>query len=145
MNNLKDKINDILTRNFSSVNFATIAENGKPWVRYVSVKYDPKDMSIRFATFIAARKVKHVQKNPEVHLSCGDTDLGAKKGGFLQIQGLARCSQDKKERDAMWNDNMKAFFKGADDPDFVVVIVDPYLIEVNDLGNVFETKVWTKN
>jgi len=54
--------------------FATIAEESKPWVRYVTC-HGSKDLTIRFSTFIGSRKVAQIKKNPEVHVTCGVTDL----------------------------------------------------------------------
>lgn len=89
---LKDKIIQLIKKS-EIATFATIAEENKPWVRYVSVIISG-DMTVRFSTFISSRKVKQIQKNPEVHLTCGVTDPKNWKD-YIQIQGRATVTQDK--------------------------------------------------
>jgi general stress protein 26 len=121
--------------------FATITEDGKPWVRYV-IPHASGDLTIRFSTFIGSRKVAQLKKNPEVHLTCGVTDLATAQT-YLQIQGKAELSTDKAEREAFWNDYLTRYFKGPDDPNYGIIIVKPYLIELYTMGN-FKPEVWKK-
>ncbi len=126
MEELKNKILGITTK-LQLSGFATTTEEGKPWVRYV-MTVGSADMSIRFATFVGARKVKHIGINPEVHLTCGVTDP-MKMESYLQIQGKARFTADKENRHGFWNDMLKPIFSGPDDPKYGVIIVEPYRIE----------------
>jgi len=121
--------------------FATIAEESKPWVRYVTC-HGSKDLTIRFSTFIGSRKVAQIKKNPEVHVTCGVTDLATAQT-YLQIQGKAELSTDKAEREAFWNDYLTRYFKGPDDPNYGIIIVKPYRIELYTMGN-FKPEVWKK-
>lgn len=121
--------------------FATSAEESKPWVRYVTCQAS-EDLTIRFSTFIGSRKVAQIKKNPEVHLTCGVTDLATAQT-YLQIQGKAELSTDKAEREAFWNDYLKRYFKGPDDPNYGIIIVKPYRIELYTMGN-FKPEVWKK-
>lgn len=107
--------------------FATITEAGMPWVRYV-MTVGAEDMTIRFATFVGARKVKQIVLNPEVHLTCGVVNP-MKMMPYLQVQGRARFSAEKEERHGFWNDMLKPIFSGPDDPNYGVIIVKPYRIE----------------
>jgi general stress protein 26 len=121
--------------------FATTAEESKPWVRYVTCQAS-EDLTIRFSTFIGSRKVAQLKKNPEVHLTCGVTDLATAQT-YLQIQGKAELSTDKAEREAFWNDYLTRYFKGPDDPNYGIIIVKPYRIELYTMGN-FKPEVWKK-
>ncbi len=139
MSDLKTKILDLLKKHHLAV-LATITEDGKPWARYVAVNVAP-DLTIRTATFKNSRKVAQVKKNPEVHLTCGyDGDMMTP---YVQIQGRAEVIDDKKERHDLWNDHFKAYFKGPDDPNYVVMIVHPYRIELMADGS-HQPQVWTK-
>lgn len=126
MTDLKGRILQII-KQFQLSGFATITEDGKPWVRYV-MAIGGEDMEIRFASFVSARKVKQIALNPEVHLTCGVTDP-EKVAPYLQIQGRARFTTEKGERHAFWNDILKPIFSGPDDLNYGVVIVTPYRIE----------------
>jgi general stress protein 26 len=114
--------------------FATVTEEGKPWARYVMATGD-EDLTVRFATFVDSRKVGQIHLQPEVHLTCGATDPTTVKT-YLQIQGKARLVTDEQERKALWNQELQRYFSGSDDPKFGVVIVEPYRIEVNTMGQI---------
>ena len=119
--------------------FATVTEGGKPWVRYV-MPVASGDMTIRFSTFINSRKASQIRNNPEIHLVCGVTDP-MNWENYMQIQGRAKVVTDQVEKDAFWNDEIKKIFKGPDDPDYSIVIVNPYRIELYTMGR-FEPEVW---
>jgi general stress protein 26 len=130
-----------ITKEPHLASFATITEDGKPWVRYVMC-HASEDLTIHFATFFDSRKVAQIKKNSEVHVTCGVTAL-ATAHSYLQIQGKAEFSTDKAEREGFWNDHLKKYFKGPDDPNYGIVIVKPYRIELYTMGN-FEPEVWEK-
>ncbi|OGT06150.1 MAG: hypothetical protein A2X78_02065 [Gammaproteobacteria bacterium GWE2_37_16] len=142
MTDIKTQISEIFSTQPTFASFATITEDNKPWVRYVSVIYNPEDMSLRFATSLNSRKVKQITKNQEVHLTYGAIEPG-KCGSYLQIQGVAKFTQNQAERDAIWNPHLAEYFKGKNDPNYVVVIIEPKLIEFYAPG-VFEPKIWKK-
>ncbi|KMY69283.1 hypothetical protein AAU61_03920 [Desulfocarbo indianensis] len=119
--------------------FATLTEDGKPWVRYVTPLAD-QDLVIRFATFIASRKVAQVKQNPEVHLTLGVTDPMTAQS-YIQVQGKAQIKTDQASREKVWFDRLKAYFQGPDDPNLAVVEITPYRIEFMDMGSV-EPQVW---
>lgn len=138
MSQLKEKILSIISQP-QLLGFATITEDGKPWVRYV-MSFGSEDMTIRFASFVGARKVKQIAQNPEVHITCGATDP-TKRVPYLQIQGQARFTTEKEERYGLWNDVLKLIFSGPDDPKYGIVIVTPYRIEYCVPGK-FVPEVW---
>lgn len=135
---LKQKISTILgPPQLSTV--ATIAEGGKPWVRYVMTQ-GANDLSVRFATFAQSRKVVQIAANPEVHLTMGVTDPGVMIP-YLQIQGRARFSSEAEDRHDFWSEMLAGYFSGPDDPNYGVIIVTPYLIELVTPGS-FTPEVW---
>ena len=140
MSDLKQRILDILHKPQLSA-MATVTEQGNPWVRYVASVGDG-DLNIRFATFLNSRKVKQIEADPNVHITCGATSL-MERQPYLQIQGKAIVTTDETERHAFWNDLLAPIFGGPDDPNFAVVVVEPYRIEYCSPGS-FEPEVWTK-
>jgi len=140
MSDLTERIFNII-KDPHLASFATITEDGRPWVRYVT-PHASEDLTIRFSTFIGSRKVAQIKKNPEVHLTGGVTDLPTAQT-YLQIQGKAELSTDKAEREAFWNDYLKRYFKGPDDQNYGIIIVKPYRIELYTMGN-FKPEVWKK-
>jgi general stress protein 26 len=139
MPNLKDRILDVFKGPCLS-GLATITEDGKPWVRYVMVEASG-DLTFRCSSFVTGRKVAQIKSNPEVHLTCGitqPTDMGP----YLQILGRAEFATDREARHAFWSDRLSAVFEGPDDPNYGVVIVHAYRIELWHVG--LEPEVWER-
>lgn len=138
MSELKQRIFDV-TNELQLINFATITEDGKPWVRYVMGKAD-KDLVIRFSTHLESRKVAQIRKNPDAHISLGVANLETAKY-WVQIQGTAEVSTDKAERNSFWFDELKNYFSGPDDPSYCIVIIKPSRIELGAMGST-APEVW---
>jgi general stress protein 26 len=138
MEEIRKKIQGVIGRPFLA-GLATVTEDGKPWTRYV-MAMGAEDMRIRFSTFLNARKVGQIEKNPEVHMVCGVTDPNSWQH-YLQIQGTAEVTTDEKERKAFWSDMLKDIFEGPDDPNYAIVIVKPYRIEVSTFGSLLP-EIW---
>ena len=138
MPDIQQRILEIVRRHHLAC-LATITPEGKPWVRYV-VCEARDDLSIRFATFTRSRKVEQIQNNPEVHLTCGATAPADMKP-YLQIQGRAEVHTDQAERHGFWKDSLKHYFQSPDDPNYGVVVIRPYRIELCTPGS-FLPEVW---
>ncbi len=138
MAELKEKIFEAV-QNPQLASLATITEEGKPWVRYVMVTGN-RDMTLGFATFVTSRKVAQIRKNPEVHITCGVTDLQSMQP-YLQIQGRAEILTDETERHGYWKEELTRYFSGKDDPNYCVVRVTPSRIEYMSPGS-YEPEVW---
>ncbi|MCU0611902.1 MAG: pyridoxamine 5'-phosphate oxidase family protein [Candidatus Eisenbacteria bacterium] len=121
------------------INLATVTEVGTPWVRYVMAVTDD-DLTMRVATFLGSRKVAQINQNPEVHASCGVTSL-SEASDYLQIQARATVSTDEAERCHVWNDGLKAYFRGPDDPNLAVLVLKPYRIELQTMASM-TPEVW---
>jgi len=140
MNDLKRRIFEII-KGPQLASFATITEDGKPWVRYVTVR-GSEDLTIRFATPKNSRKVAHIQRNRHVHLTCGATDLKTATA-CLQIEGSAEFVTERPEREAYWHDALKRYFTGPDDPNYGIVVVKPSRIEFTSAKD-HKTEVWVR-
>ena len=134
MNELAEKIYALIAKP-RLVAFATAGKDGRPWVRYV-VACGAPDLHIRFATFLNSRKVAQVRHNPEVHLAWPTEDAA-----YLQIQGHAHPTVDPAERAAFWNAGLAPYFKGPEDPNYAIMIVKPYRIEVMNPA-AFQPEIW---
>jgi general stress protein 26 len=138
MSDLKQRIFDA-AKDFQLINFATITEDGKPWVRYIMGRAD-QNLVIRFCTHLDSRKVAHIKKNPDVHICLGVTSLETAQN-WLQVQGTAEVSTEENERDSFWFDDLKNYFSGPDDPNYSIVIVRPSRIEFGTMGSI-TPEVW---
>ncbi len=123
MNELEEKIWNILGKAQSAA-LATISASGAPWVRYVTVRTD-KDLSLNFCTGLSTRKAAEIAANPLVHLACGNLHP-PDDSVFLQIAGRAEIHADTATKHKYWQDEWRRYFKGPDDPDYVMVFVHSY-------------------
>jgi general stress protein 26 len=110
---------------------ATITENGKPWVRYVTPFVD-KNLTFWMATFVHSRKVAQIRKNPEVHLTVGVADIETAES-YLQVEAKAEVLSDQKTKKAVWFDGLKDIFSGPEDPNYCVCKITPYRIEYHTM------------
>jgi general stress protein 26 len=117
---LKNKILGVLKDN-KLASVATL-KGAKPWVRYMVV--NNKDLELFAATSIASRKVEQIKANENVHVTIGGDPQNWKKS-FVNIQATAEVCTDIATKREFWNDTLKAFFKGPDDPDFAVLKIKP--------------------
>lgn len=118
---------------------ATVTEDSKPWVRYVTPMAD-ENLTLWMATFIGSRKVAQIRKKPEVHLTVGVTTMETAES-YLQIQGRAEILTDEKTKKTVWFDQLKNIFSGPDDPNYAVCKITPYRIEYHKMGSV-APEVW---
>jgi len=140
MNDLEERIWKVLSSKQTAA-LATVTAAGAPWVRYVSVESDP-DFTLRFCTSRASHKVRHIEGNPEVHLTCGNLQP-PDDSAYLQVAGRAEIRGDAATKLKYWQEGWKAYFQGPEDPDYVMVFVRPYRIEYTGPGS-FEPEIWEK-
>jgi general stress protein 26 len=140
MPDLKERILDVI-EGPSLAGLATTTADGKPWVRYVVIEASD-DLTFRLPSFTHARKIAQIEKDPEVHLTCGIPDRTV-MGPYLQIQGRAEFTTDREARHAFWTDRLGALFDGPDDPNYGVITVRPYRIEYCHVG--MESEVWEQD
>jgi general stress protein 26 len=138
MTDLQQRIFDIL-RPSQLASFATVMAGGKPWVRYVICE-GREDLSIRFATFVNSRKVQQINLHPEVHLTCG-VNAPTFMWPYLQVQGRAELARTRAERQGCWKVSLASYFTGPDDPNYGIVIIKPYRIELCSPGSI-SPEVW---
>jgi len=140
MNELEEKIWKILDHPQTAA-LATIGESGAPWVRYVTIRAE-RNFTLNFCTARSTRKAREIAANPNVHLTCGS--LQPPDGSaYLQIAGRAEIHSDAATRLKYWQEEWRRYFKGADDPDCIMVFVHPSRIEYNAPGSAVPG-IWTK-
>ncbi len=121
---------------------ATIAEDGAPWARYVTVRAE-RDLTLNFCTARSTRKARQMLARPEVHLTCGE--LRPPDGSaWLQIAGRAEIRDDAAAKTKYWQEEWRRYFSGPGDPEYVIALVTPSLIEYNAPGGL-EPEVWERN
>ncbi len=140
MDEVKTKIARV-TGQLQLMNFATLTEDGRPWVRYVVGKSDD-NLVFRFCTHKETRKVAQIKKNANVHISLGARDMETAEH-WVQVQGVAEISTDSDERHAFWFDALRNYFTGSDDPNYCIIIVRPSRIEYGTMGSMIP-EIWER-
>jgi len=140
MNELEEKIWKIIEKPQTAA-LATISASGAPWVRYVTIRAE-EDFTLTFCTGLSTRKAKQIAARPDVHLTCGMLQP-PDDSAYLQIAGRAEIRSDAATKLKYWQEGWRRYFKGPDDPDYIMVFVRPSRIEYNGSGS-FIPEVWTK-
>jgi general stress protein 26 len=140
MSDVKTRVLQIIREQSPLVaSLATVAEDGRPWVRYV-VPDVADDLTMTVATGLRSKKVAHIRATPEVHLTCGSIDM-TKPGSYLQIEARAEVVSDPEAKKANWSEGLAAYFDGPDDPNYALLAIRPYRIEILGMTDM-NTEVW---
>lgn len=127
---LKRRILELIT-NYPVGSLATI-KDGKPWVRYMVVQ-PQADLTLFTTSFAPSRKVEQIRKNPNVHLAFG-ADPRDYALPYVNIVGTAEILTDSATKLKCWKEEYKQYYKGPDDPNYVVIRIVPSLIEYMGAG-----------
>ncbi|AIQ44783.1 general stress protein [Paenibacillus sp. FSL R7-0273] len=116
--------------------FGTIEAGNKPKVRYMAVFHD--GLNIYLATNRKTHKVEELKDNPNAFLLLGYEQGGGKD--VLEIEATVDVSKDDSLRTKVWSKSLEEWFKGPEDPDYVVLELKPTRIEY--MGKNKEHGVW---
>lgn len=105
---------------------ATIQQN-KPHTRYMTFFND--EFTLYTATSKQTQKVDELEANPHTHLLIGYDGKGF-GDDFLEIEGVVSISDDESLKVKIWNDHMKPWFSGPEDPNLVILKVQPQTIRL---------------
>ena len=125
-NSLKDKILKVI-KGIKLASLATISD-GRPWVRYVVSHNKGANLNLYICTYKDSRKIRQIRKNPNVHITIGG-DMDDLEAPFAQIAAKAKVRSDRAIRRKFWQEFMRKYYTGPDDPDYVVIEARPQLIE----------------
>lgn len=140
MSGLEDKIWRILKKPLTAA-LATIRADGSPWVRYVTIRAG-RDFTLNFCTSRDTRKAGEIAAHPAVHLTCGNLQP-PDDSTYLQIAGRAEIRADAPTKLKYWQEGWERYFKGPEDPDYIIVFVRPTRIEYNGPGSPVP-EVWNR-
>lgn len=121
---------------------ATLTEDNRPWARYMAPVAD-ENLDFRMSSFADSRKVAHIKKNPFVHLTTGVTDMET-ASAYLQVEGVATVLCDDESRRAFWDEHMRKYFSGPDDPNYCVIKITARRIEYQSMDPV-PPEIWERD
>jgi general stress protein 26 len=129
-NNLKEKVESMLDHSNQGT-LATV-EHNRPHSRYMTFHHE--GLTLYTATSKETHKVEEIEHNPNVHILLGYEGKGY-GDGYLEIEGTATIREDE-IKTKLWNEKMGKWFDGPNDPNYIVLEVDPSLIRLmNNDGN----------
>lgn len=110
--------------------FVTVDENGIPHAREMSPFPPEDDMVIWLGTNPNSRKVKQIEKNPNVVIFYYDSE----KLGYVSIQGKAQLVNDSEMKTKYWKDVWKVYYPDRD-KDYILIKIIPVHLEIVSFGN----------
>jgi general stress protein 26 len=128
---LRKKILDVI-RNYPVGSLATV-NDGKPWVRYMVIEAK-EDLTMYTTAQATSRKTGQIRKNNNVHITFGH-DPKNWMVPFINVVGTAEILTDPETKRQCWKEEYKQYYKGPDDPNYIVIKIAPEAIEYMDLGS----------
>ena len=125
MTNAKEQALKILNSNMIGT-MATVKQN-KPHTRYMT--FFNEDFTLYTATSKKTHKVEDIEQNPYTHILLGYDGNGL-GDSFLEIEGKVEESDDQSIKEKVWNDALKGWFEGPDDPDLIILKIIPTQVRV---------------
>lgn len=126
---MKNKVFEVLDKKQTGV-LATV-KNNKPHSRYMTFFHD--DLTFYTPTSIDTHKAEEIQDNPNVHVLVGYEGEGY-NDPYLEIEGTATIRDDQGLKEKFWNDQMKHYFDGPNDPNYILLEIKPSLIRLMNAG-----------
>jgi len=122
---LKNKIVDVLKRSVLAA-VATV-KDGKPRVRYMVVMQG-SGLSLWTTTFTQSRKIQEIQNNKNIDLIIGGDEKNF-RAPYLNVRATAEVSTDIETKKKYWNDMLKSYYSGPEDPHLAIILISPQVIE----------------
>ncbi|MCA1039604.1 pyridoxamine 5'-phosphate oxidase family protein [Bacillus infantis] len=134
-NDVKDKVLKILEDN--KIGTLATVKNNKPHTRYMTFFND--ELKLYTATSKETDKTEEIEENPNVHILIGYDGEGL-GDEYLEIEGRASVNASEDLKEKVWNDHLKPWFDGPNDPNYIVLEIQPTDVRVmNSKESSFET------
>ncbi|MBV5112783.1 MULTISPECIES: pyridoxamine 5'-phosphate oxidase family protein [Bacillus] len=127
---LKQKVMNLLDE--QKVGTLATVEQDKPHTRYMTFFHE--GLTLYTPTSKETHKADEIEKNPNVHILIGYSGEGF-GDTYAEIAGEATLTDDPELIDRLWSDEMEKWFKGKDDPNLVILKIDPTSIRYMNEGN----------
>ncbi|RUK41306.1 general stress protein [Bacillus safensis] len=127
---LKQKVLNLLDE--QKVGTLATVEQDQPHTRYMTFFHE--DLTLYTPTSKETHKADEIEKNPNVHILIGYSGEGF-GDTYAEIAGTATLTDDPELIDRLWSDEMEKWFKGKDDPNLVILKIDPTSIRYMNEGS----------
>jgi general stress protein 26 len=122
---LKQQILKVLDE--SKVGTLATVKNNKPHSRYMTFSHD--ELTLYTPTNKETHKTDEIEDNPNVHILLGYEGEGY-GDTFVEIEGRATIEESSHYKEKLWNDHMKKWFVGPEDPEYIVLKIQPVSIRL---------------
>ena len=126
---LNKEVLDILKKHKVGT-LATVVDN-KPHSRYMTFFHD--ELMLYTPTNKNTHKAEEIDENPNVHILLGYEGEGF-GDEYIEFEGKASISEDQRLKEKIWNDQMKNWFEGPNDPDYIILAIKPNKIRLMNSG-----------
>ncbi|KRU15423.1 MULTISPECIES: pyridoxamine 5'-phosphate oxidase family protein [Bacillus] len=127
---LKQKVLNLLDE--QKVGTLATVEQDKPHTRYMTFFHE--GLTLYTPTSKETHKADEIEKNPNVHILIGYSGEGF-GDTYAEIEGTATLTDDPELIDRLWSEEMEKWFKGKDDPNLVILKIDPTSIRYMNEGS----------
>ncbi|WP_449376714.1 pyridoxamine 5'-phosphate oxidase family protein [Bacillus safensis] len=127
---LKQKVLNLLDE--QKVGTLATVEQDKPHTRYMTFFHE--GLTLYTPTSKETHKAEEIEKNPNVHILIGYSGEGF-GDTYAEIAGTAGLTDDRELIDRLWSDEMEKWFKGKEDPNLVILKIEPTSIRYMNEGS----------
>ncbi|WP_373470806.1 pyridoxamine 5'-phosphate oxidase family protein [Carnobacterium alterfunditum] len=120
MADARDKALKIIEKN--NIGTMSTVSDGKPVSRYMT--FFNEGFILYTLTDKRTHKVKELEKNPHTFILLG-YDSGLLNTNYVEIAGQVSIIDDRAMIEHLWSPYMKLIFEGKDDPNIVVLKIQP--------------------
>ena len=117
---IRDNIEKILRESHTGT-MATV-KNNKPHSRYMTFFH--RDLTLYTPTNKNADKTEEIDANPYTHIMIGYEGDGF-GDTYIEYQGKVRFNHSEELKKELWNDAMKVYFDGPEDPNYTLLEIHP--------------------
>ncbi|MCD7035161.1 pyridoxamine 5'-phosphate oxidase family protein [Metabacillus sp. GX 13764] len=117
---LRDSILGIIEKN--KIGTLATVKNNKPHSRYMT--FFNESLTLYTPTNKETHKADEVESNPYVHILLGYDGEGY-GDKYVEIEGKVSIRDDEELKHKLWNDHMKPWFEGPNDPEYIVLEIKP--------------------
>ncbi|MRH43751.1 general stress protein [Aquibacillus halophilus] len=117
---IKKVAEQILSKN--KIGTLSTVRKDKPYSRYMT--FFNENFTLYSATDKRTHKVEDLKTNNNVHILIG-YNLEGLTDSYLEIEGKAEVTDSTELKHKLWNDDLKPWFDGVDDPSYTVLKINP--------------------
>lgn len=97
-------------------------KNNKPHSRYMTFFHE--GMKLYTATSKETEKTEEIEANPYTHILLGYDGEGF-GDDYVEYEGKVSLNDSAELKQKVWNEHMKVYFDGAEDPNLVIMEIEP--------------------